>query len=354
MTETALLDSIALRAARADQPKVRDRDLAATLGVSEAQLVAAHVGHGAVRIASDPNEIVPALAAFGELMALTRNESCVIEKTGAYENYTGGGHAAMVVTEEIDLRIFPSHWALAYALERETPAGLQRSIQVFDAAGDAVHKVYLREGSDAEAWAPFIDRFRHAEQAAEITVAPRSPVEAPRGNPGRVEDLRESWAKLTDTHQFLTLVSRLKMNRLGAYRIAGDPFVRRLETTAVAAALETVAAREVPIMIFVGNRGCIEIHSGKIHRIVEMGPWLNVLDPGLDLHLRRDHVAEVWAVEKPTRRGPAISIECFDAEGSLIAQLFGMGKAGPEALAGWQAIVAEQPGLAVSAGDAAG
>jgi putative hemin transport protein len=57
-----------------------------------------------------------------------------------------------------------------------------------------------------------------------------------------------------------------------------------------------------------------------------MGPWQNVLDPGFNLHLRRDHIAEVWAVDKPTQRGPAISVEAFDAEGGLILQIFGLRK----------------------------
>ena len=44
-----------------------------------------------------------------------------------------------------------------------------------------------------------------------------------------------------------------------------------------------------------------------------MGPWQNVMDPGFNLHLRRDRITEVWAVEKQTRDGPTISVEAFDA-----------------------------------------
>lgn len=335
----------ALRAARAGQPKLRDRDLAAALGVSEAQLVASHVGHGAVRIESHPDRMIPALEILGPLMALTRNQSCVIEKTGVYANYTGGGHATLVVNGKIDLQFFPAHWVHAFAVERETPRGLQCSIQVFDAAGDAVHKVYVVPESNAAAWEPVVAQLRHSEQALGLDVGPRSPAEPPAGNSARAGELREAWARMTDTHQFLSVVSRLKMNRLGAYRIAGAPLTRRLETGAIRRVLEGAAAAGVPIMIFVGNRGCIEIHSGPVRRIVEVEPWINVLDPGLDLHLQGDHVAEVWAVDKPTKRGQTLSVECFDAEGALIAQIFGVGKAGPEAIAAWTALVDSLPML---------
>lgn len=56
-------------------------------------------------------------------------------------------------------------------------------------------------------------------------------------------------------------------------------------------------------MIFVGNPGCIQIHTGPVHNIKAMGPWLNVLDLDFNLHLREDEVTQVWKVGKPTRDG---------------------------------------------------
>ena len=84
--------------------------------------------------------------------------------------------------------------------------------------------------------------------------------------------------------------------------------MRALAPKSVEALLHRASEKAVAIMIFVGNQGCIEIHSGPVSRIVEMGPWINVLDPGHDLHLRTEHIAEVYAVTKNTRRGPAISV----------------------------------------------
>src|SRR5699024_7972599 len=130
------------------------------------------------------------------------------------------------------------------------------------------------------------------------------------------------WARMTDTHQFNTLVRRLKMNRLGAYRSVGAPHVRPLAIPAVQTLFDRLLADGLGVMVFVGNQGCIGIHSGPIHSLKTMGPWLNVLDPGFNLHLRADHIAEVWAVDKPTKRGAAISVEAFDGEGALILQIF--------------------------------
>lgn len=324
---------------------VRPHDLAGQLGVPEAALVAARVGHGAIRIDPAPERLVPMIADLGEVMALTRNRSCVIEKVGTYRNFQAGEHAAMVLDDEIDLRMFPRHWVHAFAVEVAAEGGPRRSVQVFDAAGDAIHKVHLRPASDLGAWAALTRDLALGDQSDDAEFGPRAPVEGPLMPAARAETLRREWQGMTDTHQFNTLVRRLKMNRLGAYRLAGEPLARRLAPDAIDLLLQQIAGVGMGVMIFVGNMGCIEIHSGPCASLRPMGPWLNVMDPRFNLHLRGDHIAEVWAVDKPTRRGPAISVEGFDAEGALILQIFGLRaeKGGdPEA---WATRVAGLPGL---------
>lgn len=345
MNQTPTAEEI--RSARLAKPQMRDRDLADQLGIAEAQLVAAHVGHGVTPITAHPDAVMAAAQTLGEVMALTRNASCVHEKVGRYENYHPGQHAAMVLTEEIDLRIFPSHWQHAFMIERETESGLRRSLQVFDAAGDAVHKIYVREDGFDVAWTQIA--CDHALPAAvdHLDLAERQPPEAPKSDASKLEILRKEWARLTDTHQFLRLTSKLRMNRLGAYRIAGDPFVRQLAASAVNDMLAAVQRAGIAVMLFVGNRGCIQIHTGPLDTLRPMGPWQNVMDPGFNLHLRTDHVTEVWAVEKPTQRGPALSVEAFDARGLLIFQVFGVGKDGRDSRAAWRDIVDALPSAPV-------
>jgi len=322
---------------------VRPYDLAAQLGLPEAALVEAELGHGAVRIDATPGRLIPAIQTLGEVMALTRNRSCVIEKVGTYNDFHDGEHAAMTLDPDIDLRIFPRHWVHAYAVDAGPDARVRRSVQVFDAAGDAVHKVYLRDESDLAAWDALTADLALPDQAGLSDFAPRAAPEGAKIAEDRAQVLRDEWVRMTDTHQFNTLVRRLKMNRLGAYRVAGEPLVRQLAVEAVPALLEAVRDQDQQVMLFVGNMGCIEIHSGPMRELKPMGPWLNVMDPRFNLHLRGDHVAEVWLVDKPTKRGPAISVEAFDENGDLIFQCFGMraDKGGdPE---GWARLVAGLP-----------
>jgi putative hemin transport protein len=103
------------------------------------------------------------------------------------------------------------------------------------------------------------------------------------------------------------------------------------------------------IMVFVGSPGCIQIHSGPVQRIEPMvtpaARWINVLDPGFNLHLREDLLAHVWIVQKPTADGTVTSVEAFDHDGELMAMFFGSRKPGTPELQGWRELVARLPRL---------
>ncbi|MCY1245036.1 hemin-degrading HemS.ChuX domain protein [compost metagenome] len=76
-----------------------------------------------------------------------------------------------------------------------------------------------------------------------------------------------------------------------------------------------------------------------------MGPWLNVMDPTFHLHLRTDHIAELWAVRKPTADGHVTSIEALDAKGEMIIQFFGKRKEGLAERPEWRSIAEGLPRL---------
>lgn len=337
-----------IRAALAADPAARERDLARSLGLAEAQLAAARCGTGVTRIDAHPDRLMPLMPALGEVMALTRNDSAVHERVGTFGEYRSGAQAAVVLGKEIDLRLFPAHWVHGFAVEKQTDAGVRRSLQIFDAAGEAVQKIHLREGSDLDAWAALVTALQLDDQSDTLELARPVPTEAARLRPDNRDTLLSEWGRMTDTHQFQRLAAKLGMNRLGAYRLAsGSCWVRPLDPSAVAAAFDAISAAGQEVILFVGNHGNIQIHWGPLVNIRPMGPWLNVMDPRFNLHLRADHLAEVYAVLKPTRRGPALSVEAFDAEGGLIFQMFGR-RADDQSdeMNDWTALIDRLPGLA--------
>ncbi|MCB9766286.1 MAG: hemin-degrading factor [Alphaproteobacteria bacterium] len=320
-------------------PRARARDAAAALGVSEAALIDGACGVEAIRLSSDWGPLLGALRTLGEVMALTRNEAAVHEKIGVWEGLTLRGPHGVVYGGPIDLRIFPRTWRYAFAVQRPGPRGPRRSLQFFDAHGDAVHKVHLREGSNVDAFDALVGRFRE-DDAGPVAPSPRPAPEPPDLARVDAEAVLADWAALQDTHDFHAMLRRSKCPRRHAVHLAEGRFSRRVAADAPTRALEQAAAAALPIMIFVPNPGCIQIHSGPVETIRPIGPWINVLDPGFNLHLRADLVDEAWVVRKPTRDGEVTALELFDAEGGLIALLFGVRKEGQAEDEGWRALLA--------------
>jgi putative hemin transport protein len=171
-----------------------------------------------------------------------------------------------------------------------------------------------------------------------VTVLPPAP--AASASPARdVEAFRQAFDRMQDVHEFFPLLKRHEMTRRGALDVLEDRYVRPLPEGSARRLLESAAGSRLPIMSFVGSRGCIQIHTGPVETIKVVGPWLNVLDPGFNLHLREDLVAETWSVRKPTRHGPITSVELYDRDGSLIAQFFGVREPGEPENPDWRALV---------------
>ncbi len=296
---------------RAAEPRLRVRDAAQRLAVSEAELVASVPG--TTRLRRDWAALLHALHEAGEVMALTRNDHCVHERHGSYEKVSVHGPMGLVLGEDIDLRLFLRNWVHALHVPAGQPGSPRGSVQVFDAAGEAVHKVFATEATPPGA----LDRLAQAltEAApAPIVTEPRAPRAVPRPDAEiDAAGLREAWAALRDTHNFFPMLRRFEVARRQALRLAGPQWARRLPSTTVERALSGAAATALPIMIFVGNHGCIQIHTGPVRRLVPMGDWFNVLDPAFNLHLRTSGIAEAWLVRKPTEDGVVTAVEAFDA-----------------------------------------
>ncbi|HEX2616191.1 MAG TPA: ChuX/HutX family heme-like substrate-binding protein, partial [Flavobacteriales bacterium] len=68
----------------AQQPRMRIRNAAQALGVSEVELLATRIGDGVTRLRPAFKEILSGVPALGRVMALTRNDDVVHERKGEY------------------------------------------------------------------------------------------------------------------------------------------------------------------------------------------------------------------------------------------------------------------------------
>ncbi len=325
-----------------EHPRLRIREAAAKLGVSEAELLATQIGESVTPLRPEFKTMFEAFPKLGTIMASTRNEWAVIEKTGQFDNVELGKFMGVVLDPNIDLRVFLTRFKYAFAVvNHDHPRGPLRSFQFFDEHGDSIHKVYVKKGGNVEDWIGLVEYFR-ADSLEQFEIA--HPDEPASPEPKTAEDIgafQEAWRNLQDTHDFFPMLREHGFQRVQALENAPEGFAYQVDNDAVTAVLQKAAERQLPIMVFVGSRGLIEIHTGPVNKIVEMDTWINVLDPEFNLHLQRAGVAQTWVVKKPTEDGIVTSVELFDQDGGTIAMLFGERKPGIPELESWRELVAE-------------
>ncbi|WBL22165.1 hemin-degrading factor [Zunongwangia sp. HRR-M8] len=327
-----------------EQPQLRIRNAAQALNVSEAELLATKIDNGVTRLANKPKEILQEIESLGKVMALTRNESCVHERKGTYLNPSiSKSPVGLFVGEDIDLRIFFMHWAFAFAVTEMARGKERLSLQFFAEDGMAIHKIYLTPKSDVAAYYALVEKYKAEVQSPELKTKVFSEEKNYKSDDEvALADFQKSWETLKDTHHFFGLLKKHNISRTQALRLAPSAYYAdTIDKEKIVSMLENVAKQEVPIMVFVGNRGNIQIHTGEIKKTLWHQQWFNIMDPDFNLHLNMEQIKNCWVVRKPTDDGIVTSIECFDENEELIVQFFGKRKPGIPEIKEWQEIVAQ-------------
>jgi len=310
------------------------RDIAALMNISEAELTRARVGHDAWRLHGETREILGALEAVSETKCICRNEYAVHEQVGTFTNQHLNGHAGLVLNPRaLDLRLFLNQWASAFHITETTARGERQSIQFFDYQGDALLKVYTTDNTDVSAWGDLLSRFifadnpplalKAADPTANVTTADAATVDS-------------EWRAMTDVHQFFGLLKRHSLTRQQAFRLVSDDLACQVDKRALSQLLNAARQAGNEIMIFVGNRGCVQIFTGTVDKVVPMKGWLNIFNPAFTLHLLEETIAESWVTRKPTADGHVTSLELFAADGTQIAQLYGQRTEGEPEQSQWR------------------
>jgi len=338
ITETSTLKQ-KYEAFKLENPKKRIRDAAKDLGVSEAELLFTSIGETVVLLTNPFEELLKKVTGLGYVMALTRNEYCVNERKGVYEHISFSPHAGLVLGADIDLRLFMSQWVFGFAVSENG----RQSLQFFDAKGVAMHKIYLTEKSNIAAYDALVTEFKNADQnnfaVSAEPVAAKS--EELSDSAIDLEAFQSAWNSMKDSHEFFGLLRKYKLSRTQALRLAPAGRSKEVDLEGFRKVMDACAAQQVPIMVFTGNTGCIQIHTGNITKIVNMEQWFNVMDPEFNLHLRVDAVVNVWHVIKPSTDGDVNSLELFDANGEMIVQIFGKRKPGVPELETWRNVLSQ-------------
>lgn len=264
----------AWKALQAAEPGLRSRQAAQQLDCSEAELIACGAGLKSVSgvAAGGVSALLGALLETGPWMFLLRNEAAVLEVDAearcelAGENSLRLSAEAMAVT--LDLA------AVRFAFWVQPLKGPQRSLHLYDARGQALLKLYLKERARVEAVDALVAPHEQSLPEAGLPVEP-APDAPPAAGPH-----------------------------------AGEaPQCRRL--------LEAASERGHTVELRAGHaHGAMSVRHLPV-QLKPMGPWYNILDRGMNLHLSEPHVAE----EQLSHEGSKQCLRCLDARGVEVLRL---------------------------------
>ncbi len=335
----------AWEAYKKNHPHAYARTAAEALHTSEAALIACMVGRNSTRLSGNFSSLIEGLGQAGKVMALTRNHDAVHETIGVYSGFGGHKTHGLVLGDGIDLRLFWRHWQHGFAVEDKLKNGRQRhSFQFFDAEGHAVHKVFTRPETDKAVWNGLIDRFASPDFSQDFIPAPApEPVSSKPDESIDREGLRKAWMSLKDVHDFIKILRNFEVDRTQAFRLVGKDFAYPVSVNSAELLLERSVFKNVPLMCFVGNHGCIQIYTGIPKSLKRARGFFNVLDPDFQLHLRENCAHSAWVVRKPTVDGDVFSLEIFDRQNTQIVSFFGSREEGRAQRQNWRDLITSLP-----------
>lgn len=299
-----------------ENPRVRIRDAAVELKTSEMALVATGCNDKNCRLNPDFEGILKRLESLGSVMALTRSDHAVHESHGVYQNMKSHDNVAIFLKPGIDTRFFLEKWSEVYVVNENE----RHSIQFFDANGDAIHKIFVTEETNSQAFLKLVKDFRSSNQESHLDKNDNKIVSTKIKHIEEIEinshELIKSWSEMQDVHDSGNLIKKYGNHRRNeVYDALGQEYAVALEGNSIEQVLEIASEKAEELMIFVMNHAAVQVYSGSIKKLLRTGPWFNILDPSFNLHLRTEGIGDIWLIRKPTKHGFITSIDVLDKNG---------------------------------------
>jgi putative hemin transport protein len=246
---------------------LNNRAAAARLGVTEARLLDSATGTFAQRLRPDAEALFDAARTLGAIKLVVRNDCAVLERPGQIRDMHSAARALLVEGSAFCCLLVADAVHSAFALTESE----KLSVQLFDTDGVSIVKLILRPDSDRAAFAALVGDLRLAEPQALPDAKPQGP------------DVRHE----------------------------GD----EVPSDALAGFLHDAVRRRAPLRISVSSPHATVQVEETLQRVKrsDRAPWINVLDPALDLHLFEQRIRRRISDERGLHwladdGGPAFSV----------------------------------------------
>ncbi len=284
----------------------------------------------AVSLTSDWAEIIGAMNDGGTFTFRTSSGGILVEQTGAFTTFKllGEGRIGSVVSDDLDVRFLFRHWTAGQAHPAHT------TLDFIDVTGQVCTSIHASDDQARETLERVIGQFGTNDAAPPVPAAGRRP--AKPDSEVDIEALRADWAAMTNVHHFEALLGRHGLGRVQAFRLVGGDYASELSADAVPALFEALDASGEEIMIFVANRGMVQIYSGPARGHARVGHGWEVMNGASKVYLPDSALDHIWLVNKPTAAGIISSLEiCSESEDQALASIFGRHPHGDAQPEGW-------------------
>ena len=270
-----------------DNPKVRIRDAAYQMKVSEAELLSTEINETvSFLLIEDMTAFIKDVLKVDKIMLLIRSDYVVHEKTIKTKNIRLEENQ-IIDLDKNDCSILDFNIdAFEYVFfQKKMHSNRElKSFQFFDKAGMAILKIYLK-GKDLG----FFD---------EIDLKYKKTY-----NYEMQSDLDINNSNLLD--------SKIKIN-LPFDTINSKTTCRDISVKSLRLILENASDMKTPIQIHALGLGTIQYHRNTVRNIVDYGPWVNVIDQKFNLHVLENGLTRASLIQYQFKDCQQYLINFFD------------------------------------------
>lgn len=307
--------------------------------MTQTNVSASHTANaaGTISLQGDWAKIVGSIVSGGGIRASTESGGVTIEQTGTVGEYNmrGEGTIGSVVQDDLDLRFLFRHWVGGLVHSAHT------TVDFIDTTGAACISLHAADDAARNTIEALANQFRGP--AFDIPTAPPRPTSKTDAEIDR-EALLADWRAMQNVHHFEAMLGKHGIGRLQALRLAGSEFARELSADAFGQLLTRLGDDGQEIMVFVANRGMVQIYSGPTDDKKRAGHGWEITHKETKIYVPDTALHGLWLVHKPTAAGIITSLE-FVREDSdqSVASIFGRHPHGDAQPPEWMALLEQLP-----------
>ena len=282
---------------QSNNKKVRIRDAANQMKVSEAELLSTEVGADTFYLSVDNIEhFFKELFSVDKIMLLIRSNVVVHEVVVKPKSLQLQGDKILNIEDNKSLVLsFNDNLFKHIFYQKKVHSNKElRSFQIFDKKGAAVLKIYLK-GQDKSIFDQIALKYMVSYEYELQLDFKLSLVSDPKSN----------------------LIQKVDLYFINGEGIL-DSSEFKLKKAPLRQILDDVSKSRLPVQVHGVGEGTIQYYRGVIKNIIDYGPWINVIDKDFNLHVLENELSESIIINYEITDCNYCSIEFFDREGNHV------------------------------------